>query len=138
MNLEYEVSAMSEKETDASGNENQATDGTVGDMPPISTGRQAGRQRSSENLKVANPEDIQNWKNPPSGMAEEKERTENKARTWIAATIVAIFFIWAVGGGVYLALSGSVQTFITVGAFISGPFGIVIGYYFGIGDEKKK
>lgn len=129
---------MSEQVTGTSSNELQTTDGAIGNIPPLPVSRKSGKQQSSDNVKTENPEDIQNWKNPPSGVTEEKERTENKVRTWIAATIVVIFFIWAVGGGVYLALSGSVQTFITVGAFISGPFGIVIGYYFGIGDEKKK
>ncbi len=129
---------MSEHVTGASNKENQATDGAVSDIPPLPGNRKSGKQQSSDNVKTESPEDIPNWKNPPSGVTEEKERTENKVRTWIAATIVAIFFIWAVGGGVYLAFSGSVQMFITVGAFISGPFGIVIGYYFGIGDEKKK
>ena len=66
-------------------------------------------------------------------------RTENNTRRLISLAIVFVFVAWALAGGVYLMVSaGNVQVLLDGSAFISGPLGVVIGYYFGVGDDPKR
>ena len=69
----------------------------------------------------------------------EKVRTENITRRIISFAIVGVFVVWATAGSIYLMFfNGNLQVLITGSAFISGPFGIVIGYYFGLGENRRK
>jgi hypothetical protein len=69
----------------------------------------------------------------------EKVRTENITRRVIAFSIIGVFVILSIAGGIYgMFFQGNIQVVITVSAFISGPLGVVIGYYFGQGEDRKR
>lgn len=68
----------------------------------------------------------------------EKVRTENITKRVISLAIIGVFVAWSIVGGIYLMFfNGNLQVLITGSAFISGPLGIVIGYYFGRGEDRK-
>ena len=69
----------------------------------------------------------------------ETVRTENYVRYAISYTIVAVFFIWAILGLYYLMYqNGNIQVLVTGSAFITGPLGVVIGYFFGRGGDTGR
>jgi hypothetical protein len=63
-------------------------------------------------------------------------RAENRVRRNVSYVIVAAFFAWAVVGMVYIMFfSGQLQSLLDGSAFVAGPLGVVMGYYFGKSDK---
>jgi hypothetical protein len=91
-------------------------------------------------VKVEAPETFPEWgKRLPAEVQAEMARTENWTRRWISLGIVFVFVAWVLGGGINLIFhAADIQTLRGWSAFISGPLGVVIGYYFGVGDEARR
>jgi hypothetical protein len=66
-------------------------------------------------------------------------RADLESKRIITCFILALFAIWIVTSLIYILVSnGNVQVLNAGAAVLSGPLGIVIGYYFAKGEEKEK
>lgn len=90
-------------------------------------------------VEPAEKDAVTGWKEIPTGIRDKTLLTENSTRRLISLAIAFVFVAWALVGGYYLMFAkGDLQVLIDGSAFISGPLGVVIGYYFGVGDDPKR
>lgn len=65
-------------------------------------------------------------------------RSDNNTRKIISYIVLGVFIAWTTIGLIYLMfLKGDILLVLTGSAFITGPLGVVIGYYFGRGEGQN-